>query len=57
MSRSKVVALNFGAGNSKLRKAFPCEVERSKRKTLALHVTHKKVVVRCPYQAVHSVTA
>ena len=51
MSRSKVVALNFGAGNSKLRKAFPCEVERSKRKTLALHVTHKKVVVRCPYQA------
>lgn len=45
---SKVVALKFGAGERSVARPFTCEIERSKRKTLALHVSHKKVVVRCP---------
>lgn len=51
MSRSKIVPLNFGAGHRPFAKPFECIVERSKRKTLALHVSHKRVVVRCPLRA------
>lgn len=51
MSKSKIVPLKFGAGGKKLAVPFACEVERSKRKTLALHVAHKRVVVKAPWQA------
>lgn len=50
-SQSRIIALKFAAGERSFARPFTCEVERSKRKTLALHVSHKKVVVRCPWQA------
>ena len=51
MTRSKIVPLNFGAIGKQAPQAFSCEVLRSKRRTLAIYITHKKVVVRCPLRA------
>lgn len=51
MTKTKVLPLNFGAGSEQAAAPFHCEVQRSKRKTLAIHVTHKQVLVKCPYQA------
>ena len=51
MQKSKVVPLNFGAAGRKLALPFSCDVQRSKRKTLALHVAHKQVLVKAPWQA------
>ncbi len=51
MTRSKIVPLNFGASSKKGLLPFSYEVLRSKRKTLAIYITHKKVVVRCPLRA------
>jgi|TARA_B110000438_G_scaffold225989_1_gene220134 predicted metal-dependent hydrolase len=51
MTRSKIVPLNFGASRGQVLPALCYEVLRSKRKTLAIYITHKKVVVRCPLRA------
>lgn len=50
-AKSKIVPLNFGAGARPFTRTFDCVIERQKRKTLALHVNHKKVIVRCPQRA------
>ena len=51
MSKSKIVPLNFGSNGKGSPQPFSCEVQRSKRKTLALYISHNKVVVRCPLRA------
>ncbi len=51
MSKGKILALNFGGRSKSLTQAFECEVRHSSRKTLALYIKHKKVVVRCPLRA------
>ena len=51
MSKSNVVPLNLGTGNKHLAQPFGYEVLRSKRKTLAIYISHEKVVVRCPMRA------
>ncbi len=51
MSKSKIVPLNFAAVNQQSPPSFSSEVLRSKRKTLALYISHKKVLVRCPQRA------
>ena len=51
MSKSKILPLNFGGRRTKLARPFEYEVHRSKRKTLALYISHKKVVVRSPMRA------
>jgi predicted metal-dependent hydrolase len=51
MSKAKVLPLNFGSRGKVFSAPFECEVLRSKRKTLALYIKLKKVVVRCPLRA------
>ena len=51
MSKLKIVPLNFGASGQRAPHPIDCEVLRSKRKTLAIYISHKKVVVRCPMRA------
>jgi len=55
MAVSKVIPLNFatGTGHSPLHQAlrYECEVQRSQRKTLAIHIKHEKIEVRAPYIA------
>lgn len=51
MSKLKIVPLNFGANGQRAPHPIDCEVLRSKRKTLAIYISHKKVVVRCPMRA------
>jgi len=51
MSKTRKVALKFGSGSQSLRQPYQCEIVRSKRKTMALHISHKKVEVRCPPRA------
>ncbi len=51
MSSFKVIPLKAGTGGNHLRRPFSCEIKRSKRKTLALYISHQHVQVRCPYQA------
>jgi predicted metal-dependent hydrolase len=51
MSDAKILPLNFGAGRQQTARQFDCVVTRSKRKTLSLHVTHKRVEVRSPLRA------
>lgn len=51
MTKSKIVPLNIGASGKQTPQPFSCEVLRSKRKTLAIYISHKKVVVRCPLRA------
>jgi len=51
MGRPRIAPLKFGSAGKELALPFSCEFERSKRKTMAIHVAHRKVVVRAPYQA------
>lgn len=45
----KIVPLNFGAqATTRLFPKFACEVQRTRRKTLAIHIKHQKVEVRSP---------
>jgi predicted metal-dependent hydrolase len=44
----KILPLKFGAAKKLSALPFAYEIVRSKRKTLALHVSDKKVQVRCP---------
>lgn len=46
----KVIPLTFGSRASQL-KQLDCEVLRSQRKTLAIHIKHRKVEVRTPMRA------
>ena len=50
---SKIVPLNISTGHTisgvKLGAPFECEIQRTKRKTLGIYISHEKVVVRCPY--------
>ena len=48
---SKIVPLNISSGSNQARLPFECEIQRSKRKTLGIYISHEKVVVRCPYGA------
>lgn len=50
-TKSKVVPLNIGGIERQHVLPYRCEVERSRRKTLALYVKHRTVIVRCPWQA------
>jgi len=47
-SSSKTIPLNFGNASETATPSFQCEVVRSKRKTLAIHVKHQRVEVRVP---------
>ncbi len=47
MAKSKIIPLNFGTQGA----AYECEILRSRRKTLAIYVTHRKVQVRSPMRA------
>ena len=49
MAKTRTIPLNFGTHGGKPR--YLCEVQRSRRKTLAIHVTHRKVEVRSPLRA------
>lgn len=51
MPKSKIIPLNIGTGPKPVGSAFDCEIHRCKRKTLGIYISHKKVVVRCPYGA------
>ena len=51
MKKSKIVPLNIGGTSQQSQQFFGCEVLRSNRKTLALFISHRKVVVRCPHRA------
>jgi predicted metal-dependent hydrolase len=52
---SKIVPLNISTGHNisggELGAPFACEIQRTKRKTLGIYISHEKVVVRCPYGA------
>jgi hypothetical protein len=48
MPKMKILPLKFGVGAKLSALPFDCEIVRSNRKTLALHVSNKKVQVRCP---------
>jgi hypothetical protein len=50
MTKSKIIPLNFG-GKQHLASPFNFEIQRSRRKTLAIHVKHRKVEVRSPLRA------
>jgi len=47
----KIAPLNFGLGRKRSSLPFGCEVQRSRRKTLAIYIIQGKVVVRCPMRA------
>ncbi|MEQ8953139.1 MAG: SprT family zinc-dependent metalloprotease [Gammaproteobacteria bacterium] len=47
MSKTRILPLNFGPSGA----GYECEIQRSRRKTLAIHVTHRKVQVRSPMRA------
>lgn len=47
----KIAKLNFGRERSRSTLPFGCEIERTKRKTLAVYIIKGKVVVRCPPRA------
>lgn len=51
MRKLKILPLNFGNKSRQITRPYSCEILRSKRKTLAIYITHKKVVVRCPLRA------
>ncbi|HIA59260.1 MAG TPA: M48 family peptidase [Gammaproteobacteria bacterium] len=51
MTEPKIVSLNFGHVGGSRAQPFSYEVQRSKRKTLAIYISHRKVVVRCPLRA------
>lgn len=52
MSKPRVVSLKFGSGSPPIG-PVSCEIQRSKRKTLALYIGHCKVQVRAPLCASH----
>lgn len=47
----KIAKLNFGRERRRSSLPFGCEVERSKRKTMAVYIIQGKVIVRCPLRA------
>ncbi len=51
MAKSKILPLNIGVIGKQHVLPYECEVQRSRRKTLALYIKHRQVIVRCPYQA------
>ncbi len=51
MAKSRVLPLNIGVIGKRHLLPYECEVQRSRRKTLALYIKHRQVIVRCPYQA------
>lgn len=51
MANSKVIPLNFATDPSQSALQYECEVQRSRRKTLAIHIKHEKIEVRAPIQA------
>lgn len=51
MAKSKIIPLNIRSGSKQAAVPFECEILKCKRKTLALYISHKKVVVRCPHVA------
>ena len=51
MTRSKVLPLNISVSSRQHHAPCDCEIQRSRRKTLALYIKHRKLVVRCPYHA------
>lgn len=50
-SQWKIARLNFGRSRPRSTLPFGCEVQRSKRKTLAIYIVQGKVIVRCPPRA------
>jgi len=50
-SKLNIAALNFGTRERRSTLPFGCEVQRTKRKTLAIYIIQGKVVVRCPPRA------
>ncbi len=50
MTKSKIIPLNF-VGKGHLSSHYDCDILRSGRKTLAIHVKHRKVEVRSPFYA------
>ncbi|MEX0617723.1 MAG: SprT family zinc-dependent metalloprotease [Pseudohongiellaceae bacterium] len=53
MRKTKIIPLNFTGKSKRITHPYECEVHRSRRKTLAIHVSHRKVEVRCPMRASH----
>ncbi len=51
MSESKIMPLNSRAIRQKSQQFFGYEVLRSSRKTLALYISHRRILVRCPHRA------
>lgn len=51
MAKPKILPLNIGVIGKQHLLPYECEVQRSRRKTLALYIQHRKVIVRCPHQA------
>ena len=51
MAKSKILPLNIGVIGKQHVLPYNCEIERSRRKTLALYVKHGHVSVRCPLRA------
>lgn len=50
-SHLKIAELNFGRERRRSTLPFGCEVQRSKRKTMAVYIIAGKAVVRCPLRA------
>ena len=51
MNESKIMPLNYRAIRQKSQQFFGYEVLRSSRKTLALYISHRRILVRCPHRA------
>lgn len=51
MAKSKVLPLNIGVIGKQHVLPYSCDIQRTKRKTLALYIQHRKVIVRCPLRA------
>ncbi len=51
MAKSKIVPFNIGVIGKQHAFPYSCEIQRSKRKTLALYIQPRKVIVRCPLRA------
>jgi len=51
MVNAKLIPLSFGSNPGSLPLQYQCEVQRSQRKTLAIHIKYEKIEVRAPVQA------
>lgn len=51
MTLSKMATLKISTGSKRPKVPFELEVHRCKRKTLGIYISHKKVIVRCPWVA------